>query len=497
MSDSQHPTIVSSLQLCRRSLAPFARGPKALGLLLVLASLLLPLTSLGVERFPPPELDPKTYTMPPTTTPPARAYAMELVDVAVLLAALSLASYFVLKKRSRRHVFWLMIFSLLYFGFYRKGCICPIGSIQDVTLALFSRGYAVPLSVIAFFLLPLVFTLFFGRTFCAAVCPLGAAQDVVLWRPVKLRPWLEHALGLIPYIYLGAAVLFAATGSAFVICEWDPFVSFFRRGGSFQMLAIGAGFLAVGLFIGRPYCRFFCPYGAVLSVLSRFSKWNVTRTPDECIKCMICDVAGPFGAIAEPAEGVTAPASSMLPVGRAVPSAPPGGRASPRAQALTPDPCLLPPASSPSSRGLVVALAIVALVLVFGGAWLGGRLAVPMSKMNYAVRLAERIAAEDAGQFQEPDNASKAFRGTGKPTSELYAEALRVRGQFGTGGLLLGAFVGLVVGLKLISLRQPELHTVYEPDRATCLGCGRCYSYCPKELVRVKRAEKKREVVPT
>jgi len=436
---------------------------------LLLAFLLLPLSSIGVERFPPPEFDPDyKYTMPGTTTPPARAPLMEYLDVALLLATLSLASWFVLKKRSRRHVFWLMAFSLLYFGFVRQGCICPIGAIQDVTLALFYHGYAVPLSVVVFFLLPLVFTLFFGRTFCAAVCPLGAAQDIVTWQPLKLKPWLEHALGLVPYVYLGAAVLFAATGTAFVICEWDPFVAFFRRGGSFQMLALGAGFLAVGLFIGRPYCRFLCPYGALLSLVSRFSKWNVTLTPDDCIKCQICEVACPFGAIAEPSEAV-------------------------------------PPPTAPATWGRLAALTALLLALVAGGAWLGEQLAVPMSKMNRTVSLAERIAAEDAGQIKTDEdagpamdaaevqarNASKAFRQTGKPVPELYAAALKVRDQFRFGGLLLGAFVGLVLGVKLIALANAQPHTVYEPDRATCVACGRCYSYCPKELVRVKRSEKK------
>ena len=420
--------------------------------LLLLLSLLLPGAGFAVERFPPPEFEPGTYTMPPTTTPAARAQHMEIVDVGLLLAALSLATYAVLKKRSRKWVFWTMVGSLLYFGFIRKGCVCPIGSIQDVTLALFHKGYAVPLSVLAFFLLPLVFTVVFGRAFCAAVCPLGAAQDIVTWKPLKLPPWLEHALGVIPFIYLGAAVLFAATGSAFVICEWDPFVSFFRRSGSFQMLALGAGFLAVGLFIGRPYCRFLCPYGAVLGLLSRFSRWNVTLTPDDCLKCKICDVACPFGAIAEPDEAA-------------------------------------PPKPGPG-WGRLTALSVVALVLVAGGGWLGGRLAVPMSKLNRTVSLAERIAAEDAGTIKEQDNASKAYRGTGRTAQELYTEALRVRGQFRFGGLLLGAFVGLVIGAKLIALSFSQPHTVYEPDRANCVACGRCYAYCPKELVRVKREEK-------
>ncbi|MBI5385416.1 MAG: 4Fe-4S binding protein [Verrucomicrobia bacterium] len=430
-----------------------------LRVLLLLVVLLSPLATFAAERFPPPEFEPGTYTMPPTTTPPPRLAVMEIVDVAVLLGALSLSTYGVLVKRSRRHVFWVMVFSLLYFGFVRQGCVCSIGSIQDVTLALFDKSYAVPVSVLLFFLLPLVFTLFFGRSFCAAVCPLGAAQDIVTWKPIKLPVWLEHALGVIPFLYLGAAVLFAATGTAFVICEWDPFVAFFRRGGSFKMLALGAGFLAVGLFIGRPYCRFLCPYGAILSVLSRFAKWNVTLTPDDCLKCQICDVACPFGAIAEPDEAA-------------------------------------PPKPRPGFGRLVV-LGTLTLLLMAGGAWLGGRLGLPMSKLNRTVSLAERIAAEDSGAIKDVNDASKAWRALGKPAHELHAEALRVRGQFRFGGLLLGAFVGLVIGAKLIGLAFAHPHDVYEPNLANCVACGRCYSYCPKVLVAAKRSEKKEMPRPT
>jgi NosR/NirI family transcriptional regulator, nitrous oxide reductase regulator len=413
---------------------------------------LLASTAFGVERFPPPEFEPGTYTMPATTVPPARAAIMEMVDVLLLVVALSVATWAVLRQRARRSIFWVMLGSLVYFGFIRKGCVCPIGSIQDVTLALFHKGYAVPVGVALFFLLPLAFTLMFGRTFCAAVCPLGAAQDLVVWKPLKLPAWLEHALGLIPYVYLGLAVLFAATGTAFVICEWDPFISFFRRSGSFTMLALGAGFLVVGMFIGRPYCRFLCPYGALLSLLSRVSRWNVTLTPEDCLKCQICEVACPFGAIAEPDEA-----------------------ASPRSQ---------------PGWGRWLALGGLTLLLMAGGSWLGGRLAVPVSKMNRTVRLAERIAAEDTGRVQELDNASKAFRATGRPVPALMTDALQVRQGFRFGGWLLGAFVGLVLGAKLIALSFDTPHEIYEPDRATCVACGRCYAYCPKELVKVKRREK-------
>ncbi len=71
----------------------------------------------ALERFPPPEFE-SGYEFPSTTTPHPQQDIYEYIDVIVLLAALSLASYLVLRKRSRRAVFILMVFSLLYFGFW-------------------------------------------------------------------------------------------------------------------------------------------------------------------------------------------------------------------------------------------------------------------------------------------------------------------------------------------------------------------------------------------
>ena len=203
------------------------------------------------------------YQVPEPPAPAARWAGWEYVDLGVLAAALALASYLALKRRSRPALVLLMIFCLAYFGFYRGGCVCPIGAIQNVTLALFDGGYTLPLVVLGFFLLPLVFTLLFGRVFCAAVCPLGGIQDLVAWRPVKVPAWAQHALGLLAWVYLAVAVLMAATGSAFAICRYDPFVGLFRLSGDVNMLILGACFLVVGVFVARPYCRVLCALGAI------------------------------------------------------------------------------------------------------------------------------------------------------------------------------------------------------------------------------------------
>ena len=261
-------------------------------------------THAAVERFPPPDFT--DHKLPVTTVPPPRAEFYQYLDLAALVAALGGASYLAIVKRSRRGLFLLAIASLAWLGFWRGGCICPVGSIQNVTLALFDPTYALPWTAAAIFTLPIVFTLFFGRTFCAAVCPLGAMQELVALRPASVPLWLDHVLGLFRYVYLGAGVLFAATGSAFVVCRYDPFVGFFRRSASANMLVLGACFLVGGIFIGRPYCRYLCPYGAILGIVSRWSKWHVRIPPQQCIQCRLCEDVCPYGAIREPTVGAAA-----------------------------------------------------------------------------------------------------------------------------------------------------------------------------------------------
>ena len=68
------------------------------------------------------------------------------------------------------------------------------------------------------------------------------------------------------------------------------------------MLLLGACFLVIGMFVGRPYCRYLCPYSILLGWMSRASKWHVTITPDECIQCRLCEDACPFGSIQKPTQ---------------------------------------------------------------------------------------------------------------------------------------------------------------------------------------------------
>ena len=415
----------------------------------VLLFAVLTSAAMAEQRFPPPEFE-SGHQLPVATTPAARAILLQYLDVAVLAGCLGLASWLVYKRRSRKGLMALSLFSLLYFGFWKKGCVCAIGSLQNVSLALCDRGYAVPIGVVAFFVLPLVMALFAGRSFCAGVCPHGALQDLVLLKPIKVPLWLEQPLSVLPYIYLGAGVLFAATGSAFIICQYDPFVPIFRMSGRSLMVLSGAALLLLGVFVGRPYCRFLCPYGALLKLGATVAKWRVHVTPDYCTQCRLCEASCPFGAMREPQSSSVG------------------------AQALAKD-----------RRRLAWMLALLP-VLLASGAWLGHQFSAPASRMHPTVSLADQLVraegtAPNVGALSPDDLALERARQTPK---EILTEAAGIRHKFSIGGWIFGAWVGLVIGAKLISLSVRRKRTDYEPDRGDCFACARCFEYCPNELVR-------------
>jgi len=413
-------------------------------ILLILTLALLSLNSLAQkQRFPKPEFD-SGYTQPTTITPEPRALQLEYFDVIILVIVISLASYFAIKKRSRYGILGLSVFTLIYFGFYRNGCICSIGAIQNVTLSFFDPNYAISVTALLFFILPLAFTLFFGRTFCAGACPLGAIQDLVVIKPLNLPKWLNKTLGLIPYIYLSLAVLFAATGTDFIICRYDPFVGIFRMDAKFLMVVLGIAMLLMGMFVARPYCRFLCPYGVLLSWMSRFSKWHLSITPSKCIQCKLCSKSCPFDAINYPTNEKEVVKSGLGPK-------------------------------------RFITYAVIIPLWIAAGVFVGAKSHIFLSKANPDVYLAELLISKPEIR-NDPDNIDvQTFLSSGKSMQTLVEEAELIQNKFYVGSMMAGGFLGLVIGMTLLNTVVFRKRQDYEPHKGNCFSCGRCMDYCPVE----------------
>lgn len=424
-------------------------GAPRLALLFAAVCLVALLPAFGaVERFPPPDFT-GGHVLPETVVPASTARSAAWLDVAALAAGLALASWISLRLRSRAAMVVLSLASLAYFGFWRRGCVCAIGSIQNVALGIADPGYAVPLAVLAFFALPLLTALVWGRGFCAGVCPHGALQDLVLVKPLRVPRWLDEILRLGPWLHLGLGVLLAATGGLFIICKYDPFVPIFRLAGPRTMLLTGAALLALAMFVGRPYCRWLCPYGALLGLAARVARWRPTVTPDACTRCRLCETACPFGALVH-----------------AAPEAAPGEDLARRRRRLA-----------------TLAVAVPLAAILFG--WLGGRVGLATATLHPDGRLAALIlASEPHALTGPPPDELTAWRQAGADRQPVLARAAAVADRASALGTAAGAVFGLVLALKLASLAWPARPHAYDTDRARCLSCARCFSACPYELIR-------------
>lgn len=402
-----------------------------LGLLcLTLASMA---TAQEQKAQPPPEFT-SGYAVPNAIAPVARAEIWQWVDIAVLIVVLALGAKAVLADRSRAQVRLLSIFSLAYFGFYRLGCVCAIGSVQNVAYAVGHPEYRLPWTVAAMFLIPLAVALFAGRVFCGTACPMGALQDLLLVRPVRVPGWISGPLGTIPYLYLGAAVVYAGLGSAFLICQADPYVAIFRLSGPTNVVVFGAILLVAGLFVGRPYCRFLCPYGVLLRWASLVSKHRVRVSPEGCVNCHLCADACPHGAIQPPSDHAQ-------------------GR----------------------RRSVGISLAILPILVAlfaFGGQLLSPTLATGDARVLRGLEvLAEK---RDPALLR-----AEAWRAQRREPADAIREARQAQDAFRTWGTGLGAFFGLVIGLRLLALSRTSARREYEAEPGACVECARCYAACP------------------
>ena len=396
------------------------------------------------QRFPRPEFE-GGYTFPTHQFLNQRGPIWEYMDVAVLVGALLVTAWMALKKRSRQGLIWVSLFSLAYFGFYRQGCICAIGSVQNIALALFNDNYAMPLSALLFFIIPLIFALLFGRVFCAGVCPLGAIQELTGFKQIRVHKSVESVLAAIPFVYLGLAVLSAATGSQFIICRYDPFVGIFRLDAPYTMIIFGALLLIVGIFVNRPYCRYLCPYGVLQNIFSRFSVKHLTISPEECKSCRLCETGCPYDAI------------------------------------LQADPVKKLEITEPSKKGsLIYFLMIPVLAAAF--AVILYNLAPTFSAVNNNVSLAREIKLEKEKGIKAVSKAAVAYIESGKTDDELFAEEQLIIDRFRKGAPWVGIFLGLSLGIGFFSLTIRNIRTEYKPDRGRCFSCGKCFKFCPVKI---------------
>jgi len=226
----------------------------------------------------------------------------QALDLTLLAAfiALALVSFF---RKSVRWKYAALVAAVGYLGFYKSSLvsISDVFRLTDLNLPPFS--YSLAWYLFSGFVV--VSTVLWGRLYCGRICAFGALtqlMDAAL--PKKLRvdvpPAIERKAIWIKYGLLGALVLYYVVTKdlARPVQYAEPFWMFSRFGTTPMWIGL-AVLLTATVFVRNLYCRFLCPVGAALGIISNLTVFKIKRW-SECQTCKICEKTCEWGAIRGP-----------------------------------------------------------------------------------------------------------------------------------------------------------------------------------------------------
>jgi polyferredoxin len=155
------------------------------------------------------------------------------------------------------------------------------------------------------FVIILILSLMLKKSFCAWICPVGLISES-LWqlgqkifkKNIRLWKWLDIPLRSIKYLLLLFflyAILWEMDVSALKNFIYSPYnkvtdikmLLFFTKISEFALWTLIL-LVALSIVIKNFWCRYLCPYGALLGFLSIFSPVKVTRNKETCTDCQKC-----------------------------------------------------------------------------------------------------------------------------------------------------------------------------------------------------------------
>ena len=201
----------------------------------------------------------------------------------------------------------------------------PIGALMSlklwITTGVFDRIHPAGLVI---FLAALLMAFFLRKGFCGWICPVGALSDL-LWklrrmlfgREYAMNRRIDWALRSVKYILMGFfiyVVFIRMTPEAIAgFIEGDYYkvadvrmLYFFTRMTATTQISLGV-LVLLSLVYRNFWCRYLCPYGALLGLIAVFSPLRITRNNAACIHCSRCTRHCPSQLPVESSERILSP----------------------------------------------------------------------------------------------------------------------------------------------------------------------------------------------
>ena len=235
----------------------------------------------------------------PTWAEDIRAQAVDLA----LVAGFSVLAFISFFKKSVRLKYVTLVAAVLFLGFYKSLLI----SIVNV-FGLLGGNLPIFRYNLAWYLLAaitLVSTVLWGRVYCGRICAFGAFTQLLdatlpsRWR-VNIPRAIEQRASWIKYgILISVIAYFLLTKDPLIYPYVEPFWMFGLHLRTPVLLTLLGTLLITTVFVRNAYCRFLCPLGAFLGIVSNLTVFRIKRW-SECSTCRICEKTCEWGAIRGP-----------------------------------------------------------------------------------------------------------------------------------------------------------------------------------------------------
>ncbi len=229
------------------------------------------------------------------------ALAEQAWDLALLAAFFALALWSFIINSERLKIITLVV-AVGYLGFGNNNLVSVVDILSVVDWNFPTFQHSVRWYVLGLF--TVVTTVLWGRFYCGRICAFGALTQLMdrllpaRWR-VEPPKWLERRAGYIKFAILGGAIIYFLISRDNSFYRYiEPFWMFTLSGSPVMWTLLGLLLLAT-VFVKNLYCRFLCPLGAALGLLSQLTVFRIKRW-SECGRCKICENTCEWGAIRGP-----------------------------------------------------------------------------------------------------------------------------------------------------------------------------------------------------
>ena len=245
------------------------------------------------DKFGSSEIE-KNFNLPTTEQNIENSYFYhdQLIKLILLLVFMATATIIIRYSLSKyRRI--ILITSVAVLGFYLGGFPCPLTAIQNLFVK-WQTGY------LLLFLTVFISALIAGRVFCGYICPFGAIQELLHLKKISLtiHPAWNRYLNKVKYVLLGYLLIRIIVTGEVALLGYTPLKVLFAWGGTPLSIGLSIALAILSLIIYRPFCRYLCPLGAFLALISRLSLFRI-RFNSNCVNCLLCQKACKSGAITD------------------------------------------------------------------------------------------------------------------------------------------------------------------------------------------------------